>query len=87
MELYDFVRTSDNIRIHNIEEKDIELAENRMHFRFPEELRYFYSEIGYGFIKGSKSFANRIMPPDDVADYVCFDSFFEYVDRSIPFWS
>ena len=23
------------------------------------------------------------MPPDDVADYVCFDSFFEYVDRSI----
>lgn len=47
MELYDFVRTSDNIRIHNIEEKDIELAENRMHFRFPEELRCFYSEIGY----------------------------------------
>lgn len=63
MELYDFVRTSDNIRIHNIEEKDIELAENRMHFRFPEELRCFYSEIGYGFIKGSKSFTNRIMPP------------------------
>ena len=54
-----------------------------MHFRFPEELRCFYSEIGYGFIKGSKSFTNRIMPPDDVADYVCFDSFFEYVDRSI----
>ncbi len=48
MELYDFVRTSDNIRILNIEEKDIELAENRMHFRFPEELRCFYSEIGYG---------------------------------------
>lgn len=65
MELFDFVRTSDKIRIHSIEEKEIEQAEKRMQFRFPEELRCFYSDIGYGFIKGSKSFTNRIMSPDD----------------------
>ena len=80
---YDFVRSSDKIRIHPIGENDIEKAEKRMQFLFPEELRCFYSEIGYGFIMGSKSFANLIMPPDLVAAYVCFDDFYEYVDRSV----
>ena len=80
---YDFVKQSDKIRILPISEGEIESAEKRMQFSFPEELRCFYSEIGYGFIRGSKSFANRIMPPVAVADYVCFDDFYEYVDRSI----
>jgi len=80
---YDFVRSSDKIRIFPIGENEIENAEKRINFMFPEELRCFYSEIGYGFILGSKSFSSLIMSPNLVAAYICSEDPYEYVDRSV----
>ena len=45
-------------------------------------MKIFYTEIGYGFFLGDKNFINRLMPPSDIADYVCGEDIYEYVDKS-----
>lgn len=66
-----------------VKEEEIEQAEKRMNFKFPNCIKEFYREIGYGFIGKNPYFINRIMAPDDIADYVCGDDVYEYVDKSI----
>jgi hypothetical protein len=57
---------------------EIEAAELRMGYPFPNELRSFFLEIGSGFYRqGAKDadvdrfLINRIIPPNEVADLVC----------------
>lgn len=55
------------------------MAEERLGITFPIELRKFYLEIGYGFIKGSNVNAiNRIMDLDTVADITLREGVFEF---------
>lgn len=67
---------------YKLEEEDIKDAEERLGYSFPPILRAFYCEVGYGFIKENPSFINRIMAPDDVADFMCEEEY-QYVDKSI----
>ncbi len=54
---------------------DVEEEENRLGFKFPDQLRKFYLEIGYGFFSHTHDrkivqdcYANRLMDPTSVAD-------------------
>lgn len=68
---------------YKLEEEEIKDAEERLGYSFPPILRAFYCEVGYGFIKGSPSFINRIMAPDEVADFMRDEEEYQYVDKSI----
>lgn len=85
--MYDFVKEhmqeGENLTFHKVSEQEILDAEKRMGFSFPPSLREFYLEIGYGFLKNTPNFINRIMEPSDVADFVCLEEEYMYVDRSI----
>lgn len=86
--MYEYLKKYINVdsnelhRFFKVEEGDIERAERRMKFEFPNCIKEFYREIGYGFIGKDPNFYNRIMHPDDIADYVCGDDVYEYVDKS-----
>ena len=64
-----------------VSESDITDAEKRMGFKFPNSLKQFYREIGYGFMAYGGNNINRIMHPDDIADYFCDDEVYDYVDK------
>lgn len=57
---------------------EIEEVENELGIRFPEQLRKFYLEVGYGFISGSDGNVNRIMDPYSVRDFRLRQNDFEY---------
>jgi hypothetical protein len=58
--------------------QDIVHAENRLGIRFPEELREFYQEIGYGFLwNESADMINRLMDPGSVADFHLSEGIYE----------
>lgn len=69
---------------YSINKSEITDAENRMQIEFPSQLKEFYFQIGYGFLcKDDKTHTNRIMEPDDIADFYCEDEIYEYVDRDL----
>ena len=69
---------------YKVERSDIDNAEIRMGRKFPDELKLFYLEIGYGFLcKEDKTHTNRIMHPSDIADFYCEDEVYSYVDRDL----
>jgi hypothetical protein len=56
--------------IYRLGEQDIVVAEKRLGFVFPQELRKFYLDIGWGFINcDDEGNINRLMNPDSVADF------------------
>lgn len=56
---------------------EIEKEEKRLGFNFPDQLKDFWKEIGYGFLKTgtigdtAKHCINRIMHPTQIADIIC----------------
>ena len=72
-----------NFVFYKVNDSEITNSEKRMGMKFPASLAIFYREIGYGFIKGEPYFINRIMAPDDIADFVCGEEEYAYVDKSI----
>ena len=84
--VYDHLLYNDHLDSVPVEDEDILAAEERMGREFPYELRWFYQDVGCGYIKGNRSLINRIMSPAEAAA-VCGDdkqaSLFP--DRSIPF--
>lgn len=76
-------RSSKNNMFYKVNDQDIKDAENRMKLSLPDCIKIFYKEVGYGFLMGDKNYINRIMAPDDIADYVCNENIYEYVDKSI----
>ena len=60
-------------------EDQITFCENKLNFKFPNQLRSFYLQIGYGFFKckiglqpnvddKSTYYSNRLMDPQSIAD-------------------
>lgn len=69
---------------YGIDKNEITQAENRMGRKFPDDLKKFYFEIGYGFLcKDDKTHTNRIMHPRDIADFYSGDELYSYVDRDL----
>ncbi|MFB1052082.1 SMI1/KNR4 family protein [Paraliobacillus sp. JSM ZJ581] len=78
MATFDFVR-NDKHKFIRLQENELLDAEERLGFELPNELRDFYLEIGYGFIKGSDGNAiNRIMDADTIADITLRESIYEF---------
>jgi antitoxin YxxD len=60
---------------------EVEEAEHRLNRTFPKELREFYLQIGYGFMCiHQKTFDNRIMDPDSLADLILGEDIWEDYD-------
>jgi len=74
--LREFVgRTVPPNRFWPLSDEDIDKAEQRLHFRFPPQLRTFFQEIGCGFLaqgiddnKRDRSLVNRVLSPGEIAD-------------------
>lgn len=63
----------------NVNEAEIIKAEKRIGMAFPEELRQFYLQVGYGFLcRQDKNFIDRIMDPSSVADFILGEERYEY---------
>lgn len=78
MSSFDFVKNGKH-KFINLQEDELLNTEARLGFDFPNELREFYLEVGYGFIKGRNSNAiNRIMGPDTVADINLREDIYEF---------
>lgn len=82
MNKYDYLKSDrDDVKasIRNIfgyvTEEEIQKAERRLGFKFPDELRAFYLEVGDGYFGHNHDFsatqevyANRLLDPGSVAD-------------------
>lgn len=63
--MFEKIKSAKKNDFYSIEEAQIIKAEDKMGLKFPEELRAFYKEVGYGFISdGSDDCGiNRLMAP------------------------
>ncbi|MBE7127455.1 SMI1/KNR4 family protein [Bacillus mycoides] len=78
MATFDFIKNSHH-KFLKLQENEFIVAEERLGFAFPNELRNFYLEVGYGFIKGNNVDAiNRIMDPDTIADITLREGIYEF---------
>lgn len=78
MATFDFVK-NERHKFIRLQENELLNAEERLGFELPNELRDFYLEVGYGFIKGSDGNAiNRIMDPDTIADITLREGIYEF---------
>ncbi|GAB6256940.1 type II toxin-antitoxin system antitoxin YxxD [Peribacillus sp. N1] len=74
---FDYIKN--NHKFFPLKEKDLIEAEERLGFKFPPELREFYLEVGYGFLKGNnENSISRLMDPDTIADITLREGIFEY---------
>ncbi|MGP4039062.1 SMI1/KNR4 family protein [Gracilibacillus sp. D59] len=78
MATFDFVKNGRH-KFIKLQESELLNAEERLGFELPNELRYLYLEVGYGFIKGRNENAiNRIMDPDTIADITLREGIYEF---------
>ena len=62
-----------------LKENDLTEAEGRLGFSFPNELREFYLEIGYGFIRSNNGSAiNRLLDPHTIANITLREDIYEF---------
>lgn len=78
MSKFDFLKNK-NHKFIRLQENELLNAEKKLGFKLPKELRDFYLEIGYGFIKGkNENVINRLMDPDTIADITLREGIFEF---------
>ncbi|MDT2046684.1 SMI1/KNR4 family protein, partial [Priestia flexa] len=78
MATFDFVKNEKH-KFIRLQENELLDAEERLGFELPNELRDFYLEVGYGFIKGRDgNTINRIMDPDTIADITLREGIYEF---------
>lgn len=64
---------------YKLDSDEILEAESRLQMSFPEELRDFYKQVGYGFLCNTdKNGINRIMDPASVADFILGEDIYEF---------
>ncbi|MDR0266768.1 SMI1/KNR4 family protein [Paenibacillus sp.] len=75
---YDFVKKNEENSFYKVTLDEINEVEHKLGIKIPNELKKFYLEIGYGFIKGSEYTINRIMDPYSVCDFRTRENDFEF---------
>lgn len=75
---FDFINKYKGNKFYPINLDEIIKVENILSLQIPNELKEFYLNIGYGFIKGSPYNINRIMDPCSVRDFRLRENDFEY---------
>mgnify|MGYP003372047679 CR=1 FL=1 len=86
--LKDYIVENDGIKngkkmvFYLVGSDEINKAEIRMKKIFPDSLREFYRQIGWGFFGDeSKNFINMLMSPSDIADFYCSEGNYEYAEE------
>lgn len=81
--MFEYLKRYDEKHLfYKVSEKDIEIAEKRIKNKFPNELRTFYIEIGYGyFYDADECYTNVLMKPQDIADFVCGEENYFYSEE------
>lgn len=68
--------------LYPLKEEDVLLAEQKLSIKFPEDLREFYLEIGYGYVgQDEPDFMNEIMHPLEIVKLKNGEDFYENMDR------
>ena len=63
-----FIKSLDGNQFFPVRESEIEEVESILELKFPSDLREFFIEVGYGFLKKSEYNINRIMGPASIRD-------------------
>lgn len=69
---------SDILKTYKVEQNEIIEAEKRMGITIPCDLRKFYQEVGYGFVKNEMGAINRLIDPLGCADIRMREDIYEY---------
>lgn len=75
---YDFVKRNLNNTFYTVTDNEIINLEEALKLKIPNELKIFFLEIGYGFIKGSENNINRIMDPYSIRDFRLRENDYKY---------
>ncbi|MHA7964467.1 SMI1/KNR4 family protein [Paenibacillus sp. CAU 1782] len=96
MTSYSLIAKNEDNDFYEVTSNEICEVESSLGFKIPHELKSFYLEVGYGFIKGSEYSINRIMDPESVcdfrkreADYECYpdiEIYDDYEDGKLIFF-
>ena len=68
----------DIFKSYKVEQNEIMEAEKRMGITIPSDLRKFYQEIGYGFVKNEGGAINRLIDPLGCSDIRLREDMYEY---------
>lgn len=69
---------SDILKAYKVEQNEIIEAEKRMGITIPHDLRKFYQEVGYGFVKNEAGAINRLIDPLGCSDIRMREDMYEY---------
>lgn len=69
---------SDILKAYKVEQNEIIEAEKRMGITIPYDLRKFYQEVGYGFVKNESGAINRLIDPLGCSDIRMREDMYEY---------
>lgn len=75
---YEFIKRNSNNTFYPVTENEINSMEKALNLRIPIELKKFFLEVGYGFIKGSENNVNRIMDPYSIRDFRLRENDYKY---------
>lgn len=75
---YKNLKTNTENKFYPVTIESIEQAQADLGFKFPQELIDCYTNLGYGFIKGSRQNVNRLMDPLSVRDFRLKQNDFEF---------
>jgi len=67
--MYEGIVNKDGNKFYSVNKSSIIQAQKDSGVIFPEALIRFYGEVGYGFLKSSSGFFNRVMDPDSVREF------------------
>lgn len=73
-----FSELRDIMDIYEVEQNEIVEAEKIMGITFPDDLRKFYQEMGYGFVKNEIRAINRLIDPLSCSDIRMREDIYEY---------
>ncbi len=69
---------SDIFEAYKVEHNEIVDAEKKMGISFPQDLRRFYKEVGYGFVNNEFGAINRLIDPLGCSDIRLREDMYEY---------
>lgn len=65
---FKFIKNQVGNQFFPVKEEEVEKVESTLGLRFPNELRNFLLEVGFGFLRKSEYNINRIMGPASIRD-------------------
>lgn len=76
--MFENLKSNPSHQFYPLSKDQIKSSESKLGIVFPQFLRDFYLEIGYGFIGSKVDNINRIMDPESVLDFRLRQNDFEF---------